>query len=88
MKKYIIFSFVILGILASACVKDDEFLTEKVKDRVTVLNAFESSDQVVNTILTGYYDMGELYFPNGSGLTRLPARIFSMVNTSWVQVRI
>ena len=68
MKKYIIFSFVILGILASACVKDDEFLTEKVKDRVTVLNAFESSDQVVNTILTGYYDMGELAFPGGSGM--------------------
>jgi SusD family. len=68
MKKSIILAGSLLAVIASGCVSDNEFLTEKVKDRVTTLNAFETSDQVVNTILTGYYDMGELAFPNESGM--------------------
>ena len=68
MKKYILMAFALVAALASGCVSDEEFLTEKVKDRVTILNAFETSDQILNTIFTGYYDMSELYFPNGSGM--------------------
>lgn len=66
--KKILIAISLVGILASSCVSDDEFLTEKVKDRVTVANAYETSDQVFNTILAGYYDFEELYFPNGSGM--------------------
>ena len=54
--------------IVSGCLSDKEFLTEQVRDRVTTLNAFETSDQVLNTIFTGYYDMSEMYFPNGSGM--------------------
>lgn len=56
---------------AVSCVSDDEFLTEKPKAQLTVANAFDKSDQVLNTLLTGYYEFEELYFPNdfGQGLT-------------------
>ena len=68
MKKFIILTLALVASIVSGCMSDEEFLTEKVKDRVTILNAFESSDQLLNTIYTGYYDMSELYFPNGSGM--------------------
>lgn len=68
MKNRILLAISLVGILASACVSDEEFLTEKVKDKVTVANAYETSDQVLNTILTGYYDYSELHFPGGSGM--------------------
>lgn len=68
MKKSILLAFAAVMALASGCTSDEEFLTEKVKDRVTILNAFETSDQILNTIYTGYYDLSELYFPNGSGM--------------------
>ena len=68
MKKSIILVGSLLALIVSGCVSDNEFLTEKVRDRVTSMNAFETSDQVFNTILTGYYDMGELAFPNESGM--------------------
>ncbi len=61
-------AFALVGFLATGCMSDEEFLTEQVKDRVTILNAFETSDQIMNTIYTGYYDYSELYFPNGSGM--------------------
>ena len=68
MKKFIILTLALVASIVSGCMSDEEFLTEKVKDRVTILNAFETSDQIMNTIYTGYYDMSELYFPNGSGM--------------------
>lgn len=68
MKKSIISAFALLLVIASGCLSDKDFLTEQVRDRVTILNAFETSDQVLNTIYTGYYDMSELYFPNGTGM--------------------
>lgn len=68
MKKSIILAWSVLAAVVSGCMSDNEFLTEKVKDRVTTINAFETSDQVLNTILTGYYDMGELSFPNDFGM--------------------
>jgi len=68
MKKSIILAFALVMAIVSGCLSDKDFLTEQVKDRVTIINAFETSDQVLNTIYTGYYDMSELYFPNGSGM--------------------
>jgi hypothetical protein len=68
MKKITIFALTLVAAALQACQSDDAFLTEKVKDRVTTINAFETSDQVLNTIYTGYYDMSDLYFPNGSGM--------------------
>ena len=61
----------LLAASAVSCVSDDEFLTEKPKAQLTVANAFDKSDQVLNTLLTGYYEFEELYFPNdfGQGLT-------------------
>ena len=54
----------------SSCVSDKEFLTEKPKAELTVENAYQTSDQVLNTLLTGYYEFEELYFPGmfGQGL--------------------
>ena len=68
MKKNIIIAWALVAAVATGCMSDNEFLTEDVRDRVTTLNAFETSDQVLNTIFTGYYDMSDLYFPNGSGM--------------------
>ncbi len=54
----------------SSCVSDKEFLTEKPKAELTVENAFDSYDQVINTLLSGYYKYEEFYFPGitGTGL--------------------
>ena len=61
---------VMLGAFAVSCQKDMDFLTEKPKDKLTVNNAYDNSDQVINTLLTGYYEFEELFFPNdwGQGL--------------------
>ena len=71
MKSYRYISWVMAGVLAgglaSSCVSDKEFLTEKPKDRITILNAFDSSDQVLNTLLTGYYEYEDLFFEGGMG---------------------
>lgn len=53
---------VLAGGLATSCLSDEEFLTEKPKDRITILNAFDSSDQLLNTLLTGYYEYEDLFF--------------------------
>lgn len=58
---------VLAGSFASSCVSNEEFLTEKPKDRMTILNAFDSSDQLLNTLLTGYYEYEELFFPGMMG---------------------
>lgn len=67
--KYI--SLVMAGTLAggmlSSCVSDADFLTEKPKDQITILNAFDSSDQVLNTLLSGYYEYEDLFFPGMFG---------------------
>ncbi len=51
----------------SSCVSDKDFLTEKPKAELTVENAYQTSDQVLNTLLTGYYEFEDLYFPNSWG---------------------
>lgn len=58
---------VLTGGLATSCLSDEEFLTENPKDRITFLNAFDSSDQLLNTLLTGYYEYEELFFPGSMG---------------------
>ena len=58
---------VLAGSLATSCLSDEEFLTEKPKDRITILNAFDSSDQLLNTLLTGYYEYEDLFFPGMMG---------------------
>lgn len=52
---------------ATSCVSDKEFLTEKPKALLTTLNAFDSSDQVLNTLYTGYYEYEDLFFPGMFG---------------------
>lgn len=59
-------SLSLLGIFAS-CVSDKDFLTEKPKAELTVGNAFKSSDQILNTLLTGYYEFEDLFFPGFTG---------------------
>jgi len=57
-----------LGLLAaSSCISDEEFLTEKPKAELTIANAYNTSDQVLNTLLSGYFEFEELFFPNGFG---------------------
>lgn len=68
MKKSIILAFSLVAAVATGCMSDEEFLQEQVKDRVTIVNAFETSDQIFNTLYTGYYEIGELYFPSSSGM--------------------
>ena len=73
MKTYkLILGLAVISLLGtvSSCVSDKEFLTEKPKAELTVENAYQTSDQVLNTLLTGYYEFEELYFPEfiGSGL--------------------
>ena len=62
----------ILGVIfacsaAVSCVSDEEFLAEKPKAQLTIANAYNTSDQVVNTLLTGYFEFEELYFPGSMG---------------------
>ena len=56
------------GSAITSCEKDADFLTEKPKAQLTVANAYMTSDQVLNTLLTGYYEFEELYFPNDFGM--------------------
>ena len=64
--KYIIGA--VLGCMAAvSCVSDKEFLEEKPKAQLTIANAYNTSDQVVNTLLTGYFEFEELYFPGSMG---------------------
>ena len=67
--KYIIglTSVVLLGSVAVSCMTDKEFLEEQPKALITIANAYNNSDQVVNTLLTGYYEFEELFFPNDFG---------------------
>ena len=51
----------------SSCVSDKEFLTEKPKAELTVENAFNSYDQIINTLLSGYNEYEDFYFPNSRG---------------------
>ena len=69
MKKYIIMALALVATLASGCVSDEEFLTEKVEDRVTILSpdsvagvtahlkngvaSLEYDDLAVETLLPG-----------------------------------
>ena len=67
MKAYkYIFAFMAC-VAAVSCVSDEEFLAEKPKAQLTIANAYNTSDQVVNTLLTGYYEFEELYFPGAMG---------------------
>ena len=65
------YKFIFIAFLACAaavsCVSDEEFLTEKPKAQLTIANAYNTSDQVLNTLLTGYYEFEELYFPGSMG---------------------
>ena len=64
--KYIIGA--VLGCMAAvSCISDDAFLEEKPKAQLTIANAYNTSDQVVNTLLTGYWEFEELYFPGSMG---------------------
>ena len=68
MKTYKYILGAVLGCLAVAsCKSDKEFLTEQPKDKLTIANAYTTSDQVVNTLLTGYFEFEELYFPGAMG---------------------
>ena len=64
--KYIFISFLACA-AAVSCVSDEEFLTEKPKAQLTIANAYNTSDQVLNTLLTGYFELEELYFPGSMG---------------------
>ncbi len=57
----------LLGTAMSSCVSDKDFLTEKPKAELTLENSYKTSDQVLNTLLTGYYEFEELYFPGTTG---------------------
>ena len=67
--KYIIglASMVLLSGAAVSCTSDRLFLEEQPKALITIANAYNTSDQVVNTLLTGYYEFEELFFPNDFG---------------------
>ena len=68
MKAYkYIFGAVLACLTAVSCISDKEFLEEKPKAQLTIANAYDSSDQVLNTLLTGYYEFEELYFPGSMG---------------------
>ena len=60
-------SVVLLSGAAVSCMSDKEFLEEQPKALITIANAYDNSDQVVNTLLTGYYEFEELFFPNDFG---------------------
>jgi hypothetical protein len=67
MKAYRIITAFLACVAAVSCVSDEEFLAEKPKAQLTIANAYDSSDQVLNTLLTGYYEFEELYFPGSMG---------------------
>lgn len=58
---------VALAAAATSCVSDKEFLKEKPLSQLTTINAFVTSDQVLNTLLTGYYEYEDLMYPNWVG---------------------
>ena len=64
--KYIL-TVVLAGMAAVSCVSDREFLEEKPKAQLTIANAYNTSDQVLNTLLTGYFEFEELYFHSAMG---------------------
>ena len=51
----------------AGCQSDMEFLTEKPKDIITIENAFETSDQVLATVVSGYAAFESFYFVQGMG---------------------
>lgn len=55
-----------IGLLA-ACTSDNEFLEENPKDLITIENAFNTSDQVLATVLSAYSQLETNYFPEGMG---------------------
>ena len=68
MKAYKYILGAILGCMAAvSCISDKDFLEEKPKDKLTIANAYNTSDQVLNTLLTGYFEFEELYFPGSMG---------------------
>ena len=57
----------LLSGITTSCLSDKDFLTEQPKAQLTIANAYNTSDQVLNTLLTGYFEFEELYFPNAMG---------------------
>lgn len=59
----------LLGVMSvlGACVSDNEFLEEKPKDQITMDNAFNTSDQILTTVLSAYSQLESNYFPEGMG---------------------
>ena len=51
--------------LLGACTPDNEFLEENPKDKITMENAFNTSDQVLSTVLSAYNLLEGNYFPQG-----------------------
>ena len=58
----------LLSAAAVSCVSDNDFLTEKPKDKLTMMNGYDTSDKIVATLLTSYYEFEELFFPNDWGM--------------------
>ena len=50
-----------------ACTLDNEFLEEQPKDKITMENAFNTSDQVFSTVLSAYSQYESNFFPEGMG---------------------
>ena len=68
MKTYKYILGAVLGCMAAvSCTPDNAFLEEQPKAQLTIANAYNTSDQVVNTLLTGYFEFEELYFPGSMG---------------------
>lgn len=51
----------VVGLSAAACISDDAFLTEQPKALLTVENAFDAPEQILNTLLTGYNEFNDFY---------------------------
>lgn len=51
----------------AACESDTDFLTEKPKDKVTIENAFNNSDQLLATVLAAYTQYESFFFSQGMG---------------------
>lgn len=51
----------------AACESDADFLTEKPKDKVTIENAFNNSDQLMATVLAAYTQYESFFFAQGMG---------------------
>ncbi|SKC53194.1 SusD family protein [Bacteroidales bacterium WCE2004] len=67
MKTHRIIVAVLAGLTAVSCITDKAFLEEKPRAQLTIANGYNTSDQVLNTLLTGYFEFEELYFPNAMG---------------------